>query len=117
MKKKKNFILSLLIVACLGLIGLVVLNSNQVEASQGGGGQVIRGGKITFYEESSSSIDTSSSTEPSVSNSSDLVTEKPKGRLPSTGELVKRYGWIGGVILLLSAFLLFMRKHKKEEQQ
>lgn len=116
MKIRKSLILSLLMIISIGLFGTISVSPSQVQATEGGG-QVNRGGKITFYEESSSSEEPKPSTEPSTVDSSGLTMTKPKGRLPDTGELVKQYGWIGGALLLLVALLLFMRNRKKGDQK
>lgn len=115
MKISKSLILPLLMIISIGLFGTIIVSSSQVQATEGGG-QVNRGGKITFYEESSSSEEPKPSTEPSTVDSSGLTVTKPKGRLPNTGELVKQYGWICGA-LLLAALLLFMRNRKKGGQK
>lgn len=84
-------------------------------ANEGTGGQVKTTGKISFYEDE---------TVPSSTESIEPSSEKPKAPnkpsekdFPSTGELVKRYGLIGGGLLLLLFLILFFRKRKKEETE
>ncbi|ALS00012.1 hypothetical protein ATZ33_01025 [Enterococcus silesiacus] len=119
MKNRQRLILTLFLTVLVSLFGTV----SPVQASQGGGdGQVTRGGKIIFYDETQET-QASSSTEPSTSeislpSSSDTqAVEKPIGRFPKTGELIQQYGWLGGVLLLLLICLLFLRNSKKGEQK
>ncbi|MGX7264242.1 LPXTG cell wall anchor domain-containing protein [Enterococcus crotali] len=116
MKKTQRLILPLFLSLFISLFGI----ASPVQASdEAGDGQVTRGGKIMFYEETQ----LSSSTEPSTSeiliptSSSAPDTAKPVGRFPKTGELVRQYGWIGGGLLLLLFCLLFLRNSKKEERK
>lgn len=87
--------------------------SASVQATEGGGeGQVNRGGKITFYEETQVSSTTESSTTQVGTPSESPRSEKPKGRLPSTGEVLQQYGWIGLALVILGC-LMFLRKSRK----
>lgn len=108
MKNNKKRIILLSMVILLSFFG----KSLSVQAKEGGEGQVNRGGKILFYEE------TTESTRP-IEDSSEIPSEepkvvKPKGRLPQTGEFVQQYGWIGGVISIIGFLLFFLRKRRKE---
>lgn len=101
------------------LSSLVVLISfftsiSTVEATEG---QVITGGKISFYEDSTESTSSSTQTRSSTQTSAtEVVESKPKGKLPSTGEIVKRYAiWLGSILLVI-ALLLFLRRRRKEEK-
>ena len=73
------------------------------------GGVVQTKGEVGFYEET-----TSSSTFSSDSKVPNKPT-KPKGKLPSTGELIKKSILISGsLILLLVLFVLVNKRRKKE---
>lgn len=119
MKKTHCLILTLFLAVFVSLFG----TNLPVQASEGGGdGQVTRGGKIIFYDETqetqASSSTEASTAESSIASSTDAQTvAKPIGRFPKTGELIQQYGWVGGVILLLLLGLLFLRNGKKEEQK
>lgn len=93
--------------------------SSASSANEGIGGQVNRGGKISFYEESTQPSDSSTSTEPSSKTpTTPSSTAKPAGKnLPSMGELMKNYGSFGIGILLLFLLVLFLRKRRKGEQK
>lgn len=71
------------------------------------GGQVTTEGIVTFYEEQ---VDSSSQTQESKE-----VVEKPKGRLPSTGEVVKSLISIVGMILVGYLLLVVAKRKKKKE--
>lgn len=84
-------------------------------AETGNGGQVNTTGKIIFYEEETSS----SEVKQSVENSSEAIsaTTKPAGgQLPSTGERIRKYGFIGGGLLLLVLLIILCRKRQKTEE-
>ena len=102
--------ISLLLLLFL-FVGVSVTSLGIESKAEEDGGIVKTNGVIGFYDDSSSS-------EPSTPPSSNAPTvKKPAGRLPSTGELVKKSLSIaGGVLLLLIAlFLLFKRKKDHEE--
>ncbi|OJG26542.1 LPXTG-domain-containing protein cell wall anchor domain [Enterococcus caccae] len=74
------------------------------------GAEVPTKGEIVLFDD-----ETSSSSQPPPSSSSENVT-KPKGRFPSTGELVKYGVSIGGsLLLLLVIFLYLLRKRDRNK--
>ncbi|MDA9470605.1 LPXTG cell wall anchor domain-containing protein [Enterococcus sp. 5H] len=79
------------------------------EAGNGGGIQTT--GEIGFYEE------TKATTEPTElpASGTERPTEKPKGKFPSTGELVKKSLSISGVALVIIAAIIFFWKRKKAD--
>ena len=96
---------------------LFILPAQMVNAQgdENGGGAVQTNGEIGFYEEDGS-------TEPSTSTSSSKPIEKetpvkPKGRYPSTGELVKTSLSISGVVMVVVVLAYFLLKRKKENQE
>lgn len=69
------------------------------------GGQVGTKGVVSFYEEKVFESE-ESSTEPEK-------TEKPKGRLPSTGEFIKASLSVSGMaVLFFCGYLVFKKKRK-----
>ncbi|MBM7689634.1 hypothetical protein BCR24_01655 [Enterococcus ureilyticus] len=114
----KHKTITLIVCSLVVLIGMFSY-SNSSSANEGIGGQVNRGGKISFYEESTEPSDSSTSIEPSSSTTtSSSTTVKPAGKtLPSMGELLKNYGIFGIGILFLLLLLLFLRKRRKGEQK
>lgn len=129
MKKVMSLLLPLWVTVC------VVGTADSVAFAQdGNGGQVQTNGEITFYEEeplpsSSSEPPVSSepapssepvpvpSEEPTPSASSEPVVQKPQGKYPSTGELVKKSLSISGVALVAVVFGLFLYKRRKREAE
>ncbi|WP_086315369.1 hypothetical protein A5821_002852 [Enterococcus sp. 7F3_DIV0205] len=107
MKKKKIFIIVLTAVA-FWAISLVV---PALAYASENGGAVQTNGVISFYDEDST-------TSPSSSQQKDnpQLVEKPKGRYPSTGELVKKSLSLSGIILLLAAIILFFWTRKKSKK-
>ncbi|WP_265456656.1 LPXTG cell wall anchor domain-containing protein [Enterococcus sp. HY326] len=113
MKNKKLVLLVGLFVLLLGFFGGVQAGI----ASDGVGSQVTVEGGITFYEESSEPMASSSSTS---ENSSTELPSADGGKLPQTGEIVRNFSLIIGVVILaLFLLLLYRRKkeHDKEEGQ
>ncbi|MHC5217262.1 LPXTG cell wall anchor domain-containing protein [Enterococcus sp. LJL128] len=113
MIKKNKFValsLSSIVMTALLLIPL------KVSAEAVNGGQVATESVITFYEDeyeqksSSSSSSNSMSTEDSSSKVIVAETAKPSGKLPNTGDLVQGSIGISGILLLVGALLLFVRK-------
>ncbi|WP_086315713.1 hypothetical protein A5821_002836 [Enterococcus sp. 7F3_DIV0205] len=97
--------------ALLLLVGIGAANTQKALAE---GGQVTTNGVVGFYEESSTEPTHASTSEPSTATSSskELPITKPKGRLPSTGELIQSpYTWVG-VLLAVGALILFRRAKK-----
>ncbi|WP_375178487.1 LPXTG cell wall anchor domain-containing protein [Enterococcus rotai] len=117
-KIKKNIVVLSSLVILGMLFSLLVLNVRS-EASEIGGA-VQTNGKIKFYEESSSTEPPVSSKEPPTSSvpepsSPEKPSPKPKGRYPSTGELVKKSLSISGVAIVLAVLIFFLWKRKKEK--
>lgn len=104
--------LRVLLLFCSLILWMGAANSVSIaEANGETGGQVSINGKISFYEdslESSNSTNTELSTEPTNST-------KPSQHFPSTGELVSHYRLIGGGLLLIC--LLFLRMRSKGAQK
>ncbi|ALS36451.1 LPXTG-motif cell wall-anchored protein [Enterococcus rotai] len=132
MKKEKSIYFIFAIFLLYFFLGIKVEIAAAVE-----GAEVPTEGEIVLYDEtlpsseepklssSSSSLSqtTKSSTTPSSqltkSSASSEMVAKPKGRLPSTGELVKKSALISGVALI-GAMLFFYglnryRKNKEKE--
>ncbi|WP_207695251.1 hypothetical protein DOK67_0001203 [Enterococcus sp. DIV0212c] len=110
MKNKKIKLLLLFVVILCSVFG----NGPSAQAVEGGDGQVNRGGKIIFYEET-----TESSTpikDSSESSPDEPKVVKPKGRFPQTGELIQKYGWIILVLMIIGLFFFFLRKYRREAQ-
>ncbi|WP_086350803.1 LPXTG cell wall anchor domain-containing protein [Candidatus Enterococcus clewellii] len=94
------------------------------------GGAVQTNGVIQFYEETSSSsttpssstssstvASTSSSTPITVPSSSEAPVTKPTGKYPSTGELVKTSLAVSGSALVVLVVLFFFWKRKKDAKE
>lgn len=43
-------------------------------------------------------------------------TQKPSGKLPQTGELIRQYWWLGIILLLLSSWAVWQRQRVKERR-
>lgn len=114
----------LLLSSLIVVIGCTV-GETAVFAQEGNGGQVQTNGEITFYEDEplpSSSSEPPVSSEPASSeapipSSSEPVIQKPQGKYPSTGELVKKSLSISGIALIAIVFLLFLYKRRKKEAE
>lgn len=112
MKKLKYFILTSIV-----LVSFFTIASLSVHAEGGGnGGAIQTTGGVGFYEE-----DTPPTTEPSIEppieeSSSEVPKAKPKGRYPSTGELVAKSLSVSGIALVVIVFIFFIWKRKKENQ-
>ncbi|MBM7689831.1 hypothetical protein BCR24_13145 [Enterococcus ureilyticus] len=76
-------------------------------------GQIQTKAGVGFYESSSSDSGTDTTNTTATSATSEAVT-KPKGRYPSTGELVKTSLSISGLILVILVLILFLRKKKEK---
>ncbi|MEI5990598.1 hypothetical protein A5881_002103 [Enterococcus termitis] len=109
MKTKTAYFL-LISVICFG-IGFSYSSSVSAEEI----GQVQTNAGVGFYESSTDSSSTQSTTKTSTTKNPDTVT-KPKGRYPSTGELVRQSITISGIILIFLAILLILWKRKKNQQ-
>ncbi|MEI5990810.1 hypothetical protein A5881_002315 [Enterococcus termitis] len=112
MKRKLNLLLTSIV-----WVGLLMTISQPAFAQEGVGGAVQTNGEIGFYKEAVPDPPAPSEPIPSTSSSSAGVEEpkiKPKGKLPSTGELVKRSLSISGIALVLIVVFWFLFKRKKE---
>lgn len=107
MKQKAVYFL-LTSVLCIG-IGLGCYTPVHAEEI----GQVQTNAGIGFYE---ASTDSSSSIESTTTITQPDSSIKPKGRYPSTGELVKKSLVISGAILILLVVLFILWKRKKNQQ-
>lgn len=100
-------------------LSLLMFLSAPVSFAQEGAVQT-KGEVILWAESSDSSEPPTSSTEPSgstaPSDSSQAAVNKPAGKYPSTGELVKSSLTITGIALLLIMLVLFFLKKKKERE-
>ncbi|WP_086315508.1 hypothetical protein A5821_002993 [Enterococcus sp. 7F3_DIV0205] len=105
---KKNNV-TRFIISSLLLLFLVMINGRVAFAQEGA--EVPTKGEIVLFDDETSS----SSSQPPTASSSEKVT-KPKGRFPSTGELVKYGVSIGGsLLLLLVIFLYLLRKRDRNK--
>lgn len=115
MRNIKSIILFCSLIALFSL----VISPAIVYGTDGAGGQVNTGGKITFYEEEivqeESTPDASEEAETDTKPEAD-TSAKPAGRFPSTGEMLGNFGFIGIGLLLLFLLLLLVRKWTKEEK-
>ncbi|MGX7149679.1 LPXTG cell wall anchor domain-containing protein [Enterococcus ureasiticus] len=102
-----------IIVICSLLLVCIGATFVTVDASENIGGQVRTNGTISFYEEEKTNPPVNS--ESSEKNGSDAI-KKPVGNLPSTGEIIGKFLFVGvGLLLLLLLFLL--RQWTKEEPE
>ncbi|MDA9472832.1 LPXTG cell wall anchor domain-containing protein [Enterococcus sp. 5H] len=97
------------IMCSLLILAHLTLFPSEMSGVEGVGGQVNTGGKISFYED------------PILENSNPLPSEeakvteaKPKGRLPSTGEIAQKW-WIVGIGLFLLLVLLTWRVNRRRK--
>lgn len=114
MKKKRIFYLLLTSFVCMGFVMDTILVYGAEE-----GGRVQSKAGVGFYEASTESSTKSSSTSDSQSSQStsyELKAEKPTGKLPETGELVKKSLFISGSILVVLILIFFFYKRKKEKR-
>ncbi|MGX7243859.1 LPXTG cell wall anchor domain-containing protein [Enterococcus quebecensis] len=116
MKKKGWLIYSIL---SLFIVGTSLITSAR-EMNAADGGEAPTQGEITLFDDSSEAPKTSGSSE--VQKSSDSVSGgsssvKPKGKFPSTGELVKAGLSVGGLTLIAVAgiFLVMQKRNKAQE--
>lgn len=110
-QKKNHFLICLMVV----LISLVTRPYIVVGASTNG--QVVVPSEISFYEERDETA-THSSSNNTQANSKHNTTVKQTGYkkiLPQTGEVIKNYGFIGILILILISSLFFLRKSRKDD--
>lgn len=104
------------------LIGVAVLSVSflgglkraiATDAAEGQGQVTVEGG-ITFYEESTEPI-SSSTTESSTIDST--LPSDGGGKLPQTGETIRNYSLIGGGFLLLILLILLYRRKKDKNEE
>lgn len=115
MKKKYWFLLNCFILLSVLVVSMVVKADN-VDAVDGGEAPVQ--GEITLVGDSSTEPPNSSGSEPSESSDSKKPPlEKPKGRFPSTGEIVKTGFSVGGISLILIVFYLLKRNRARSNEK
>lgn len=102
MKKKICF----LMVSFIGLLSLMV--PVDLVIADDVGGVVQTKGEVGFYEETSPSTTTSES-------STSVEVTKPKGKFPSTGELIKKSMMVSGTLILLLLLFVLLNKQRKKE--
>ena len=98
---------------------VVILLLVPITVSADNGGQADVPGKIIFYEDSSSQKPKESSSSAEGKNESNELTEKPVGRFPNTGEIVRKTSmWIGlGLILCIVIFLIGKKRRDHDEKE
>lgn len=100
------------------VLTFVGVNLDSVLAQDGA--EVPTKGEITLFDEKPASSDEQSSSSSSNLESKELGTEntvaKPKGKLPSTGELVN-YGLISSGVLVFIASLFYLVKRRKDHDE
>lgn len=112
MRTNKMIILFCSLIVLISLVLSPVISYG----TDGAGGQVNTGGKITFYEEEVTP-DESKPQEPGSSSEQEAeLVKKPAGNLPSTGELIGNFGFIGIGLVLLFLLLIVLRRWTKEEK-
>ena len=89
----------------IGFGGLAVVNAEEI-------GQVQTNAGVGFYEASTDS----STIEATTTTTKPTNVTKPKGRYPSTGELVKKSIAISGIVLILFVVIFILWKRKKNQQ-
>lgn len=100
------------------LFTFVVINPRTSAAQDGA--EVPTKGAITLFDEEPTSSEDQSASDSSDLSSEDLVINdsavKPRGKLPSTGELVN-YGLIsGGVLVLITGLFYFIKRRKDHDE-
>lgn len=82
-------------------------------------GQADVPGKIVFYEDSSIQKPEESSSSSEIKTESSERHEKPVGRFPNTGEMIKKASvWIGiGLILVIIIFLIGKKRRENDEKK
>lgn len=107
------------------LIGVAVLSVSflgglkKAIAADGaeGQGQVTVEGGITFYEESTEPISSSTSDSSTTDTGGPSLPGTGGGKLPQTGEAIRNYSLIGGGILLLILLILLYRRKKDKNEE
>lgn len=114
MKKATYFVIASIV---LGLFSVTAGKS--AEASEVNGGAVQTTGVVGFYDDStepSTSSSSSSSTSTSTSSTPAPV-QKPTGKYPSTGELVKTSLSIAGAVVVGMVLLFFWMKRRENKRK
>lgn len=94
----------LLLISLVGFFSFVVCV--ELVSAEELGGVVQTTGEVGFYE----------GTTPSTKeSSSDVPVKKPVGKLPSTGELIKKSLLISGSLIVVLFLLFFVYKQRKKE--
>ncbi|WP_271491357.1 LPXTG cell wall anchor domain-containing protein [Enterococcus sp. 5H] len=90
-----------------------------VYGTEGAGGQVNTDGKISFYDEEVESDESTpiETDKPESSLEDDDSAKKPAGNLPSTGERMGNFGFIGIALVLLVFLLVMLRKWTNKEER
>lgn len=99
-QRKKWHVVSLFVVACV-IISMLSFHSASAESTEMGGA-VQTNGEIVFFEEK---------TAPSTSEP--VPKPSPKGKLPTTGELMKKSLSITGVTLIIIIVFFYMKRNKE----
>lgn len=111
MGKRVNLIkIALSSILVFAFLGLYSGNANAQENSE-----VSVKGEITLFEEAPIDSSEPPITKPSGTTPDETV--KPKGKLPSTGELVKYGSMISGGLLLIVVTLFYFIKRSKERTE
>ncbi|MGX7150145.1 LPXTG cell wall anchor domain-containing protein [Enterococcus ureasiticus] len=120
MMKKKGWMIHFTL--SFVLIGAFLLISNE-KMNAADGGEAPTQGEIILFDDDSSNDSKPSETSDSrevpktsggATNTPDAPTPtKPKGRLPSTGDLVKAGISVGGLALIATVFIFFLIKKRK----
>ncbi|MCA5011428.1 MULTISPECIES: LPXTG cell wall anchor domain-containing protein [unclassified Enterococcus] len=98
-----------ILVCILPIVVGVIFSVDPLQGLAAESGQVGQDAVIEFYTDKSEPKPTQPSTEPQV--------EKPKGRFPSTGEVVQRSLILSGCILAVAVFLFFVLKKRKTKEE
>lgn len=109
MKNLKYYILTSIV-----LVIFFTITPLSVQAEGGGnGGAVQTTGGVGFYEDETTPTTTPSATE----EPKETPSLKPKGRYPSTGELVAKSLSISGATLVVIVAIYFIWKRKKDNAE
>ncbi|MEI5990861.1 LPXTG cell wall anchor domain-containing protein [Enterococcus crotali] len=108
-KKEKLFVALFSVIICLSVLVRPVYSVHAENAETGGAVQT--NGEIGFFEEKTS---------PSISdtaNSGSILKPKPKGKFPSTGELMKKSLSFTGLVLLIIIAFFYLKKHLRSKEK
>ncbi|MEI5994290.1 LPXTG cell wall anchor domain-containing protein [Candidatus Enterococcus mansonii] len=112
MNKKLKYLLSCILFISVG-VTLFIFPIMDVWAVEGG--QVGHDAVIELYAEDT--IESSSSSSEQPTSSSKPIVEKPKGKYPSTGEVIRRSLALSGSALALIALIFFIKKRREEREE